>query len=142
MPERILKYSPGTDAGLEFYSTALVASDQFLAERPDVARRFINAFAKAINFTWKNPEASGVAINKQVPEVDSQVAADTIKAIKGLVYNDASASHGLGKFDPERLATTWSWTAPGATGWILPALTPHLPCPQTALTESKPCDTV
>ncbi|WP_419535765.1 ABC transporter substrate-binding protein [Endozoicomonas sp.] len=106
-----LEVLPWYDAGLEFYSTALVASDRFLAERPDVARRFIKAFAKAIDYTWKNPEASGVAINKQVPEVDVQVAADTIKAIKGLVYNDASASHGLGKFDPERLATTWSWTA-------------------------------
>lgn len=102
---------PWYDAGLDFYSTSLVANDKFLKKRPDVARRFIKAFDKAVKFTWSNPVKSAEAINKKVPEVDIAVAADTIKAITILVHNKASESHGLGRFDQGRLATTWKWTA-------------------------------
>lgn len=102
---------PWYDAGLEFYSTALIASDAFLSERPDVAKRFIKAYAKAIDYTWKHPDESGDMIHAIVPEVDAKTAADTIKSINNLVYNKASEAHGLGSFNPERLATTWKWTA-------------------------------
>ncbi|NVK38818.1 MAG: ABC transporter substrate-binding protein [Gammaproteobacteria bacterium] len=102
---------PWYDAGLEFYSTALIASDRFLSERPDVAKRFITAYAKAIDYTWKHPEESGQLVHAVVPEVDASTAADTIKSINNLVYNAASKAHGLGAFDPKRLATTWQWTA-------------------------------
>ncbi len=102
---------PWYDAGLAFYSTALIANDRFLAKRPEVAKRFVRAYAKAIAYTWAHPQQSGEMVHKIVPEVDASAAADTITSIKGLVYNDASSAHGLGQFDPERLATTWQWTA-------------------------------
>ncbi|MCG8609736.1 MAG: ABC transporter substrate-binding protein [Pseudomonadales bacterium] len=102
---------PWYDAGLDFYSTAVVASDRFLAERPDVAKRFIKAFDKAVKYTWENPEKSGSAVHKIVPEVEVDVAADTIRSIHTLVHNDVSKVHGLGHFDSTRLATTWKWTA-------------------------------
>jgi len=102
---------PWYDAGLEFYSTAIVASDRFLSERPDVAKRFIKAYAKAIDYTFKHPKESAAAVKAAVPEVDATVAEATIRSINGLVYNEASSKAGLGQFDAERLATTWNWTA-------------------------------
>ena len=106
-----LSILPWDDAGLEFYSTAVIAGDKFLEERPDVAKRFVEAYAKAIEFTFENPEKAAMAVNSIVPEVDVKTAADTINAIRGLVYNPISDAHGMGAFDAERLATTWKWTA-------------------------------
>lgn len=102
---------PWYDAGLDFYSTSVVANDTFLEKRPEVAKRFLKAFDKAVKFTWENPEKSAQSIHQQVPEVEVDVAADTIKSISSLVHNPASKAHGLGRFDADRLATTWKWTA-------------------------------
>ncbi|MFT2091076.1 ABC transporter substrate-binding protein [Paraglaciecola sp. 2405UD69-4] len=119
-----LNVMPWYDAGLEFYSTVIVGTDKFLAARPDVAKRFIIAFQKAIEFTWANPEESAALVNKLVPEVDTQIALDTINNIRSLVYNDASKAHGLGIINPKRLATSWSWVAK-SQGFELDALDPE-----------------
>lgn len=47
---------PWSNAGFDLYSAALVANETFLAERPDVARRFIEAFAKSLTFALKTPQ--------------------------------------------------------------------------------------
>lgn len=102
---------PWHDAGLEFYSTAMIASDRFLKARPEVAKRFVAAYAKSVAYTWSHPEQSAEDVYASVPDVDPQQAADTIKSIKGLVYNEISARDGIGVFTPARLASTWQWTA-------------------------------
>ncbi len=102
---------PWYDAGLEFYSSSIIASDRFLANQPDVARRFVTAYAKAVAYTWANPEQSAADVHKMVPEVDTAQAADTIRSIRGLVLNEVSERDGVGVFTPNRLAETWKWTA-------------------------------
>lgn len=102
---------PWYDAGLEFYSSSIIASDRFLANQPDVARRFVTAYAKAVAYTWANPEQSAANVHKMVPEVDTAQAADTIRSIRGLVLNEVSERDGVGVFTPNRLAETWKWTA-------------------------------
>ncbi|MCG6218154.1 ABC transporter substrate-binding protein [Vibrio furnissii] len=102
---------PWYDAGLEFYSSSIIASDRFLANQPDVARRFVAAYAKAVAYTWANPEQSAADVHKMVPEVDTDQAADTIRSIRGLVLNEVSERDGVGVFTPNRLAETWKWTA-------------------------------
>ncbi|WP_323816342.1 ABC transporter substrate-binding protein [Cellvibrio sp. NN19] len=108
-----LRIIPWHDAGLEFYSTSVIASDKFLNERPDVARRFLRAYAKAVAYTWEHPLESAQAVHKMVPEVDATEAEATINSIRDLVVNEVSARDGLGVFEPTRLATTWEWTAKG-----------------------------
>jgi NitT/TauT family transport system substrate-binding protein len=108
-----LRIIPWHDAGLEFYSTAVIASDKFLTERPEVARRFLRAYAKAVAYTWEHPQESAQAVHKMVPEVDAQEAEATINSIRDLVINEVSRRDGLGAFEPTRLATTWEWTAKG-----------------------------
>ena len=102
---------PWYDAGLEFYSTSIIANEKFLQARPEVARRFVKAYAKAVKFTWEHPQESAEDVHKMVPEVDVKQAADTIMSIHDLVINEISKKDGLGVFEPGRLATTWEWTA-------------------------------
>ncbi|MDV7103804.1 ABC transporter substrate-binding protein [Vibrio sp. TH_r3] len=108
---KTLKVMPWHEAGLEQYATAVIASDRFLAERPDVAKRFLAAYAEAVEYTWANPTESAESIHKIVPEVDVQVAKDTISSIHNLVYNPISDASGVGQFDPKHLASTWKWTS-------------------------------
>jgi len=106
-----LNVLPWYDAGLEFYSSSIIASDKFMAENPDVVKRFVKAYAKAVEYTWSHPEESGADVTKMVPEVDSVQASDTIKSIHGLVLNEVSKRDGVGSFTPARLNETWKWTA-------------------------------
>ncbi len=106
-----LKILPWHDAGLDFYSSSLIASDRFLAQKPDVAKRFVKAYAKAVAYTWEHPQESAQDVHKMVPEVDAKEAADTIISIKDLVLNEVSKKDGVGAFTPARLQETWKWTA-------------------------------
>ncbi|NVK40807.1 MAG: ABC transporter substrate-binding protein [Oceanospirillaceae bacterium] len=106
-----LKVLPWSEAGLELYSATLVANERFLEERPDVAKRFVRAFAKAVSFTHEHPVTAGENINAMVPEVDAAVAAATITDTMKLVFNEVSARDGMGRLEPTRLANTWQLVA-------------------------------
>jgi len=100
-----------SDAGLSLYSSAVVASDKFLGERPDVAKRFMRAFDKSLRFTNEHPEKAATDLHTMVPEVDAAVATAQIGDSMELVFNDISKADGLGSMTPERIATTWKWVA-------------------------------
>ncbi|MAM00127.1 ABC transporter substrate-binding protein [Hydrocarboniclastica marina] len=102
---------PWSDAGLELYSSSVVASEKFLSERPDVAKRFIAALDKSIRYTRDNPSEAGAALKSMVPEVDADVAAAQVKATMPLVFNSVSERDGLGALTPERIALTWDWVS-------------------------------
>ena len=98
---------PWADAGLELYSAALVASDTFLAERPDVARRFVMAFKQSIEFAYANPDAAAAAVAAQVPELLAEDVKGSWLDASKLAFNDVTEQFGLGTFDADRLAATW-----------------------------------
>ncbi len=98
---------PWADAGLELYSAALVANDAFLAESPDVARRFVMAFKQSIEFAQANPEAAGAAVAAQVPELSAEDVAGSWLDASKLIFNEVTEQFALGTFDEGRLAATW-----------------------------------
>lgn len=102
---------PWSNSGLSLYSSSLLASEKFLEERPDVAKRFIKAFAKSIEFSYKYPEKAGIDLHKMVPEVDADIVAAQLKSITNLVYNEVTEKDGVGKFDPTRIQQTWEYVA-------------------------------
>lgn len=106
-----IRVLPWSDAGLELYSSSLVASDSFLEERPEVAKRFMRAFVKSLAFTHENPETAAQDLHTMVPEVDPAVATGQINDAMALVYNATSEADGLGVMTQERVAKTWEWVA-------------------------------
>lgn len=106
-----VKVLPWSDSGLSLYSSSIVASDKFLKQRPDVAKRFIEALAKSIEFTYAYPERAALDLHKMVPEVDSNVASEQIISITGLVYNAVTETDGFGALTPARLKQTWDYVA-------------------------------
>ncbi|MDB4836964.1 ABC transporter substrate-binding protein [Marinomonas sp.] len=115
---------PWSDSGLSLYSSSLLAADKFLAERPDVAKRFVKAYAKSIAFTYKYPDKAGADLHKMVPEVDASIASAQLKSITGLVYNDVTDTDGVGQFSSSRIQQTWKYVAE-ANGLTIDALDPE-----------------
>lgn len=104
-------YLPWSDAGLELYSASLVAGDKFLTERPEVAKRFIGAFLKSIEFAQANPDAAGAAVSAIVPELGAEDVKGSWLDASKLIFNEVTEKDGLGTIEPARLAATWDRVA-------------------------------
>lgn len=102
---------PWSSAGLELYSSALSASDSFLTERSDVAKRFVAAFKKSVEFVNTNPEDAAAAVVEMVPEMDQDLMVAAIGDTFSLVFNEVTEADGFGVFLEEKLATTWQQVA-------------------------------
>ncbi|MBJ7537498.1 ABC transporter substrate-binding protein [Marinomonas transparens] len=124
---------PWSASGLSFYSSSLVASERFLKARPDVAKRFIKAFAKSVQFAYNNKEKAGANVHKMVPEVDADTAAIQLNDAYDLVYNEVTTKDGFGNFTTERILKTWKYVAE-ANGLSEDALDPTTAV-NTSLTE-------
>ncbi|MBA91535.1 MAG: hypothetical protein CMJ43_12720 [Phyllobacteriaceae bacterium] len=98
---------PWSAAGLELYSASLIASDKFLAERPDVAKRFIAAFRKSVEFVKENPAEAAAAVTAIVPELKAEAVEGSVNDTLVLIFNEVTEADGLGVFKPERLKATW-----------------------------------
>lgn len=98
---------PWSAAGLDLYEASVMASDRFLTERPDVAKRFLKAYKKSMEFTRDNPEEAAKAVTAMIPEMSSADVAGGIKDAFVLVFNDVTDKDGFGVFEPGRLQATW-----------------------------------
>jgi NitT/TauT family transport system substrate-binding protein len=98
---------PWSAAGLELYSASLIASEKFLAERPDVAKRFLAAYKKSVEFSHDNPEEAAAAVTAMVPELEAESVVGSLNDTMVLIYNEVTDSDGLGVFEPERLKASW-----------------------------------
>ncbi|MEO0859247.1 MAG: ABC transporter substrate-binding protein [Pseudomonadota bacterium] len=115
---------PWADAGLQLYSASLVANDSFLAERPDVAKRFVAAFKQSLEFANDNPDVAAASVAAQVPELSAEDVKGSWLDASKLAFNDVSDAFGLGTFDADRLAATWGRVAE-AQGLDIGALDPE-----------------
>lgn len=121
---RDLVVIPWSTAGLELYSASVMASDAFLQERPDVARRFLAAYQRSIIFAHENPSVAAEAVVTVVPELDLASIEGGVNDAMLLVFNEVTEADGLGSFEPDRLASTWERVA-AAQGFDPAALDPE-----------------
>ncbi|WP_394713562.1 ABC transporter substrate-binding protein [uncultured Roseibium sp.] len=126
---------PWDAAGLELYSASLLASDKFLSERPDVAKRFVKAFKKSLEYVKANPHEAAVAMVAQVPELSVADIEGAIKDTMVLEFNDVTDKDGLGALKAGRLAATWERVS-AAQGLDKDALDPETAVDRSFLPES------
>ncbi|NWJ27684.1 ABC transporter substrate-binding protein [Rhizobium sp. RM] len=98
---------PWSSAGLELYSASLIASDDFLAKRPQVAARFVAAYRKSVEFSRLNPQKAAAAVTAMVAELGAEDVEGSLKDALPLIFNEVTEKDGLGVFDKARLAETW-----------------------------------
>jgi NitT/TauT family transport system substrate-binding protein len=115
---------PWSDSGLEGYGFSLMASEKNIKERPDVVRRFVRAFHRAVLFNLENPTQAAKHLHAMVPDVDVEATAGDVRATLPLIKNEISDKYGLGNYDSVRLQKTWEWMAK-ARGYPLDKLNPE-----------------
>jgi NitT/TauT family transport system substrate-binding protein len=102
---------PWSEYGLEGYGFSLMASEKIIKGRPDVVRRFVRAFHKAVLFNLKNPDQAAKHLHSMVADIDVEAAANDVRATIPLIKNEVSDKYGIGNFDPPHVQKTWEWMA-------------------------------
>ena len=102
---------PWSNYGLEGYGFSLMTSEKDIKERPDVVRRFVRAYYRAVLFNIGHPAEAAMDLHSMVPDVDVDAAADDVRATIPLIKNEVSQKYGIGNFNSTHLQKTWGWIA-------------------------------
>ncbi|CAG2150654.1 Riboflavin-binding protein RibY [Cupriavidus yeoncheonensis] len=105
---REIKWS---EYGYDGYGYVIVANENFLKQKPEVARHFLDAYRKASMAAVANPSAVGSAMARVVPGLDAKVAGEEFSASIPLIENEITRKDGWGAFDAARVRATWDWVA-------------------------------
>src|SRR5215469_12101014 len=89
----------------------IIASDETIAQRPDLTRRFLKAVKRSFDWARDNPEEACKMHIQKVPEVALDDCVHSVQAVMTFVYTDHEQKYGWGKESPERLAFTWQTIA-------------------------------
>lgn len=98
---------PFVEVGFKIYAASIVATDETIAKRPDLTRRFLRAIKRAFEWARDNPEEACKLHIQKVPEVALDDCTHSVAAVMDFVFTDHARQFGWGKVSPERLATTY-----------------------------------
>lgn len=62
------------DDVFDYYSPVIIANDDFLAEKPEVAKAFLKAVLNGYDYSIAHPEEAAEILCKANPEIDAQLA--------------------------------------------------------------------
>lgn len=62
------------EENLDFYTPVIIAKEEFLSARPDLAEKFLAATSKGYEYAMENPEEAVKSLLKAAPEVDEAIA--------------------------------------------------------------------
>jgi NitT/TauT family transport system substrate-binding protein len=102
---------PFVKAGFAIYAATIIATDDTIAKKPDLTRRFLKAVRRSFEWAKANPEEACKAHIQKVPEVALDDCTHSVEAVMSFVFTDHEAQYGFGKESPERLAFTWQVVA-------------------------------
>jgi NitT/TauT family transport system substrate-binding protein len=91
------------DAGVSFYGNGIIATDNTIATKPDIVRRFVAATIRGMKDAFARPDEAGRIINKYHPTIDVAVAEGETKAVAELAQ---VKDRELGLIDPARVEET------------------------------------
>jgi NitT/TauT family transport system substrate-binding protein len=91
------------DAGLDYYSNGIIASDELIRSNPDLIRRFVKATLAGLQDATADPKEAGAILNKHHREIDATIAAGEMTMVKDLAVQPGVP---LGTIDPARIQKT------------------------------------
>lgn len=92
-----------SDAGLDFYSNGLIASDTTVKSNPDLVQRFVNATLKGLRYSLENPKEAAEIMKKYQRELDPELGAAELVKVRDLAI---VPNVPLGKIDAKRAQAT------------------------------------
>ena len=117
-----IKFLYYSDAGMDIYGNAILASKKILTEHPDIVKGFIKATAKGWQDAVKDPKAALAALKKRSSLVDEALETEKLQwLIKNQITTPESTADGVGGVRAERFGKS---VATVATAFGLPNVTP------------------
>ncbi len=93
------------DFGLDMMGSGIVTTDRYIAQHPDVVKRFVEATYRGYAFMRDQPKAAADAIVAQQPLLDRAILQQQIAETNHLI-SDEPAKHKIGWLRPERINGT------------------------------------
>jgi NitT/TauT family transport system substrate-binding protein len=107
-----IKFLYYSDAGMDLYGNAILASKKVMAERPNVVKGFIKATAKGWQDAIKDPKAAIAALKKHSSLVDEAIETEKLKwLIKNQITTPESKADGIGNVRKERFSKSVAMVA-------------------------------
>lgn len=94
------------DSVFDFYTPVVIANNDFLSKKPDVARAFLAATKKGYEYVQDHPEESAKILCDAAPEIDSKLALQSQKFLADKYTADAS---NWGIIDSARWGAFYRW---------------------------------
>jgi NitT/TauT family transport system substrate-binding protein len=88
---------------VSFYGNGIIATDNTIATKPYIVRRFVAATIRGMKDAFARPDDAGRIINKYHPAIDVAVAEGETKAVAELAQ---VKDRELGLIDPARVEET------------------------------------
>jgi NitT/TauT family transport system substrate-binding protein len=92
------------DFGADFYSNGIAAMEEYIKEKPDVTRSFVQATMQGVKFTLENPKQAVAMLKKHQPQLDEEVALQEVEILRTLIAADKSKM--LGAMTKEKMEET------------------------------------
>jgi NitT/TauT family transport system substrate-binding protein len=87
---------PIHDYGVNLLSTNIVSNEDYIAERPDVARKFIAASLKGWKYAIEHPDEAVATYLNRYPESNADFARENFRQFRPLLFSAETDSNGLG----------------------------------------------
>ncbi|WP_223878506.1 ABC transporter substrate-binding protein [Microbacterium radiodurans] len=100
----------------DLYGNVLIASDDMIADDPELVSRFSAALLEGLQYSIENPDETGEILKKYQPTQDAAVAASEVGLMAPYVTGDAE----LGSIDADRVASVIDILSPAITGDVTP----------------------
>ena len=94
-----------SDYGADFYSNGLGAMDDFIKQKPEVTRNFVQATMEGVKYTLAHPEEAVQMLKKHQPQLDEKTAVQEIAIIRKLSNAD-NTKGPLGSITKEKMQAT------------------------------------
>lgn len=94
------------DYGFDIYSNAIIATDETLKNKPDVARRFVKASLEGMRAAFNDPAGAGQIMKQAFSVLDADTAAQEVEIVKSLAETADSKKYGLGYISPDKAKLT------------------------------------
>jgi NitT/TauT family transport system substrate-binding protein len=91
------------DHGLDLYGNGIAATQDYIANNPDILRRFVRASLKGWKFTFANPDKAAADEIQYVPSLKPDVIVAEIGVVRDLAVTSDVEKNGLGAFDPAKM---------------------------------------
>ena len=90
----------------DYYTPILIANNDFLENKEDVAKRFMRAFVKGYEYAAENPKEAAEILVKINPELDKDFVEKGMEYLADKYQDDAAY---FGQIDPDRWNNFYQW---------------------------------